>query len=346
LILAMTIVAPGLNSAELKYPLLADPADHPEKSLLQVQPMGLVDPDDYQAEGEPLVQRSPDPAPEFSTATDSRSPLTTDQPDPSSEATVSAPASSSAQETNRPMIAIIIDDLGNQRLPGERTVALRGPVACAIMPHTSYSIYLANQAHAAGKEVLLHLPMQPIEMQRIAGPGEISLDTRRPQLHQILQADLASVPHAVGVNNHMGSLITRHPGHMRWLMEELQQRGNLFFVDSYTTPSSVAFEIAVEKGVPAARRHVFLDGEATEAHVASQFKRLKQEARKQGFAIAIGHPYPVTLAYLERALEDIEQEGFRLVPVAQIIEQHPAQYPDDFREPALSNARPDKESHW
>lgn len=253
----------------------------------------------------------------------------------------SAPGSSVADSrdiTKLPVIAIIIDDLGNQRLPGERTVALKGPVACAIMPHTSYSTYLARQAHAAGKEIILHLPMQPMEMQRIAGPGEISLDTRRPQLHTILQTDLESVPHAVGVNNHMGSLITRHPGHMQWLMDELSQRGNLFFVDSYTTPSSVAFELAVKKGIPAARRHVFLDGEATEQHVAAQFKLLKKEAFARGFAIGIGHPYPVTLGFLERILEAPEQQEFRLVTVAYIVANYPAVYPDDFRKPEISNS--------
>ena len=220
---------------------------------------------------------------------------------------------------SRPMIALIIDDLGNQRIPGIRTIGLDGPIACAIMPHTAHATYLAERAHAAGKEVILHLPMQPLEMDRIAGPGEISIDTDRDELAVILDYNLRSVLHSVGVSNHMGSLITRHPGHMQWLMDELASRGDLFFIDSFTTPQSVAFPIAREAGVPAARRHIFLDNEQTSAALDRQFAQLKKHASRYGYAIGIGHPYPVTIDYLSRVLPALEQDGFQLVPVSQII---------------------------
>jgi polysaccharide deacetylase 2 family uncharacterized protein YibQ len=187
------------------------------------------------------------------------------------------------------------------------------------MPHTAHATYLAERAHAAGKEVILHMPMQPVEMDRIAGPGEISLDTDKTELAYILEQDLRSVPHTVGISNHMGSLITRHPGHMRWLMQELASRDDLFFIDSFTTPDSVAYEIAIEMGVPAARRHIFLDNEQTEAAVEHQMDRLKRRARARGYAIGIGHPYPATLDYLQRALPALENQGFQLVAVSRIV---------------------------
>src|SRR5690606_23829095 len=109
--------------------------------------------------------------------------------------------------------------------------------------------------------------------------------------------NLAAVPHVRGVNNHMGSLITRHPGHMTWLMQDLARDG-LFFVDSYTHPQSVALEMAREGGVPAARRDVFLDHVAEPEAIAHQFRRLLARARSDGHAIGIGHPYPATLAFL------------------------------------------------
>jgi polysaccharide deacetylase 2 family uncharacterized protein YibQ len=218
------------------------------------------------------------------------------------------------------LIAIIIDDLGNQRESGNRVIALPGPVVCAVMPHTAYANYLAEAAHAAGKEVMLHLPMQSVEMERFTGPGEISLDNDQRDMQRILSADLKEVPHTVGVNNHMGSLITRHPGHMEWLMDELSRRGDLYFIDSYTTAASVAYQMAVEKGVPAARRNVFLDNEMSTTNIAKEFERLKSEAKEQGFAIGIGHPYPITLAYLEKALPLLAEQGFRLVPVSTIVE--------------------------
>lgn len=221
--------------------------------------------------------------------------------------------------TPRPKIAIIIDDLGNQRREGERTVALVGPVACAVLPHTPFARSIAVSAHAAGKEVLLHLPLQAAEGRLPLNRGVIRIDNTREQLAHILAANLDTVPHAVGVNNHQGSLLTRHPGHMEWLMAELKIRGNLFFVDSYTTPSSVALRVAREYGVPSARRDVFLDNDASPEAIALQFERLKRRARKHGAAIGIGHPYRATLDYLERALPALYEEGFALVPLSSIL---------------------------
>jgi len=218
-----------------------------------------------------------------------------------------------------PRIAVIIDDLGNLRPAGERVVALDAPVACAILPHTPHAGYLAERAARAGKEVLLHLPLQPMERLLPTGIGAIGIDNTRRQLLEILRADLASVPHAVGINTHMGSLLTRHPGHMDWLMGALLERGDLFFVDSYTTASSVALRIARERGVPATRRDVFLDNDPDPARIRQEFKRLKRLARRNGSAVAIGHPYPSTLAFLESALPTLRGQGFEVVPISRLV---------------------------
>lgn len=218
-----------------------------------------------------------------------------------------------------PRIAVIIDDLGNLRAAGERTVALPGPVACAILPHTPAGAYIATLADGAGKEVLLHLPLQPVDNAAVMGVGKINLDNTRAELSRIFAADLASVPHATGVNTHMGSLLTQHPGHMAWLMGELGRHRKLFFVDSRTTPASVALQMAHEYGVPATRRDVFLDDELDDRYIGEQFARLKNLARVHGGAVAIGHPYPETLAFLERELPRLQAEGIELVPVREII---------------------------
>jgi len=236
-----------------------------------------------------------------------------------------AAATAPQAQTTPPGIVLIIDDMGNQQLPGLRVINLDAPVACAIMPHTAHATRLATQAHAAGKEVILHWPMQSVEMQKWSGPGEISLDTSRDELNRILERNLQSVPHATGVSNHMGSLITRHPGHMGWLMEELSRRGNLYFIDSVTTPDSVAYRIARQNGVPALRRHVFLDHEQTEAAVSEQFERLKARAREYGYAIGIGHPYPVTLDFLEREIPLLQEEGIRLISMSELIKTQSAE---------------------
>ena len=217
------------------------------------------------------------------------------------------------------LISIIIDDLGNALAAGQRTIRLDGAVACAILPHTPHGRTLAEEARAAGKEIMLHLPLQSQDGVGWAGPGELGLDVTRDQFRRILKRDLDSVPYIVGINTHMGSLVTRHPGHMDWLMEELSQRKNLFFVDSFTTPDSVALMAARDWGVPAARRDVFLDDDRSAEAVEAAFERLVDRARERGHAIGIGHPYPATLEVLETRLPDLAREGVTLVPVSGII---------------------------
>ncbi len=215
-------------------------------------------------------------------------------------------------------LALIVDDLGNDRAAGLRAAALPGPVACAILPHTPHARLIARAARAHGKEVLLHLPMAAVDA-RPPGPGAIGLHMTRAELERTLAAALASVPGAVGVNNHMGSLITRHPGHMAWLMAALARRG-LFFVDSRTTAATVAERLAAEHGVPHARRHVFLDAEPGAAGLRAGLARLRARLARRGRAVAIVHPSPAALALLERELPRLAREH-RLVPVSALVER-------------------------
>jgi len=216
-----------------------------------------------------------------------------------------------------PRIAIIIDDLGNQLAAGQRVIALPGPVVCAILPGTPGAASLAKTAYEHGKEVLLHLPLQAIGYHR-PEPGGITLDMSRQRFSETFTSALESVPFAIGVNSHRGSLLTRHPGHMRWLMEDILAEDDLFFVDSYTTHQSVALQIASEEGVPAIKRDVFLD--ADPHTLEREFERLKTLARKRGLAVAIGHPYPATLAFLEHEIPRLVEEGIQLVSLRELVE--------------------------
>jgi polysaccharide deacetylase 2 family uncharacterized protein YibQ len=223
-------------------------------------------------------------------------------------------------QADEPRIAIIIDDVGYRQVEGRRAVALPGPVAVAVLPAAPRASSLARSAHARGKEVLVHLPLQATASDGPDEPGSIMLDTTRAAFAEAFAAAAARVPYASGVNNHRGSLLTRHPGHMRWLMEEIQRQEDWFFVDSYTTHHSVALAIAEEHAVPAARRDVFLDSHRGTASIEQEFQRLKDIARREGAAIGIGHPIPETLTFLEAALPALEAEGFRLVSLSEILD--------------------------
>ncbi|WP_455212846.1 divergent polysaccharide deacetylase family protein [Kaarinaea lacus] len=217
-----------------------------------------------------------------------------------------------------PAIAIIIDDLGNGYQRDKRAVLLPGKLSYAFLPHTPYTEALANLAHSLQKDVLLHLPMQSTEGEPL-GPGALTLDMSAPKLLQTFLTSLASVPHAVGINNHMGSLLTQHPGHMQWLMQAIASTGNLFFVDSFTASKSIAYKIAAENRIPNIKRDVFLDSVREPTAIRREFYRMLSIARKNGIALAIGHPYPETLQALETLLPTLPEQGIRLVPVSQLI---------------------------
>lgn len=231
-----------------------------------------------------------------------------------------APVPSRAAATGPPRIAIIIDDLGYRGAAGRRAVGLPGPVACAVLPLTPLAAELAEAAHAAGKEVLLHLPLQSLG-EHDPEPGGIVLDMSRAQLARTFEGSLRSVPHVAGVNTHQGSLLTQHPGHMQWLMQEIGARGELFFVDSYTTVDSVALQLAREAGIASVRRDVFLDPDRSPDTVAREFARLKRLAREKGMAVGIGHPYPATLALLERELPRLAEESIELIGIGEYVRQ-------------------------
>jgi polysaccharide deacetylase 2 family uncharacterized protein YibQ len=237
-----------------------------------------------------------------------------------------------------PVIAVVIDDLGNNLAEGKRAAALPGPVACSILPLTQHARQIAGLAHAANKEVLLHLPMESVEEMPL-GPGAITLDMDETEIKQTVMDDLAAIPHVAGVNNHEGSLITRHPGDLAWIMQALHAAGNYFYLDSYTTDESVAYQVAREQGVPAARRNVFLDDVDSEAAVRAEWRRLLAMARKHGFALGIGHPKAVTLSVLEDVLSRLDEEKVELVPVSRIVElqaAHPLPWPASDTPPSAA----------
>lgn len=220
-----------------------------------------------------------------------------------------------------PKIAIIIDDLGYRFDRGQRAINLPGPISFAVLPDAPRAKALAQHAYENGKEVLLHLPLQARPDDPESGLGEMRLDMSHAEFKAVFARSLDAVPHAIGVNNHRGSLLTRHPGSMSWLMQEISKRDNLFFVDSFTTHESVALRMASEAGVAARKRDVFLDPDQEAATVAREFERMKRLATTRGSVIAIGHPYTNTLELLERELPKLAEQGFELVSVSELVRQ-------------------------
>jgi len=221
-----------------------------------------------------------------------------------------SPSLVKAQEIQQhAVISIIIDDIGYHQLD-RQMIELPGKLTFAVLPNGPQATKLARYAHQQGKEVMLHMPMQST-LGLVAEVGVLNIDMQESRVVEGLQRAFAKVPYAVGLNNHQGSLLTRHPGHMGWVMKELFKQG-YFFVDSRTSKQSVAEQVANEQGVPAIRRDVFLDHEVDRLSIEKSFHRLLATALKKGHAVAIGHPYPETLAVLQALLPTIKDKGIRL----------------------------------
>jgi len=213
---------------------------------------------------------------------------------------------------NKAYISIIIDDLGYRLHDDLRAVALPGPIVCAIMPHAPYSAELAQIAFQQGKDVILHQPLEALQKNEFLGPGALTLDMTEKEFLDTFDSNMKSVPHLIGINNHMGSLLTQHPGAMTWLMGSIKRNG-LIFIDSITSDNSVAAAIAHEENVPYLERDIFFDNVQNTTAIRRQFDKLISIARIRGTAVGIGHPYPETMDVLSRAIQELDPERVQLV---------------------------------
>lgn len=210
-------------------------------------------------------------------------------------------------------VAIIIDDMGHHR-SNQRFIELAAPLTFSFLPYTAYATEQASVAADAGFEVMLHLPMAS-GPHHDAGIDALQVDESQAEWTARINAALARIPQARGVNNHMGSLLTTNAVAMKAVMNELATR-KLFFIDSRTTAETVAEATARVVGVPTARRHVFLDHERTPEGLLKAWEELLLQAEERGFAIAIAHPHDLTYDFLRDHLDELEQRGVKLVPAS------------------------------
>ena len=216
--------------------------------------------------------------------------------------------------------AIIIDDLGGNLEKPHQLLALPYALTFSVLPHLYASAQTARDARRAGREVMLHLPMEPLPSPH-APPGreDIHVGMNRPEIEHVIDSDLDSVPQAAGVNNHMGSRATADPRLMAAVMKSLAGR-HLFFIDSRTTASSVAFDEARAQNIPAFYRSVFLDDTETVSYTAGQLRRFRHVLEEQGAALAIGHPYPSTVEALARFLPALLGDDVEIEPASQLLQ--------------------------
>lgn len=225
----------------------------------------------------------------------------------------------------QPVIAIVIDDLGPTRGPTLKAIALPGPLTLAFLPYADDLPNLTGKARAAGHELMIHLPMEPIDLRHNnPGPQALLTTLTLPEVRERLDWALGRFEGYVGINNHMGSAFSTWEPGLAVVMQDLSEKG-LLFLDSRTIGNSAAESIALSYGVPAAGRDIFLDNEFEDpASIWGQLRQVERLALKHGRAIAIGHPHASTLQALAAWLPEVQARGFVLAPVSALVTSDPA----------------------
>ena len=243
-----------------------------------------------------------------------------------------AVAGNSAADS-RPVLSLVIDDLGYSYENGKAAIELEGDHTYAILPGTAYSQKLARLAHQLGKEVILHMPMQSISSTAANEPNALNEAMDEDELSGNVHSLLALIPFIRGVNNHMGSHLTEFDIFMRPVMDSIRSyNSSLYFLDSRTSPRSVAYSQARDAGLSTISRDVFLDNDPNSSAIKLQYNIWLTRARERGSAIAIGHPYTHTLEVLQQNLAADHAE-FNFMRISELIgERGQRGYAEDWRE--------------
>lgn len=222
------------------------------------------------------------------------------------------------RETSAPLpkVALVIDDLGPNKKMAMGILVINAPLTLSILPQEVYSSWIAEEGFNLGREIIVHVPMEATKPLKL-GKGGLYTWMNDEEIAGILDKDIRSVPHATGISSHMGSAFTADRRVMNAVITELKKQ-ELFFLDSVTSPKTVGYDIAVEKGLKAFRRDVFLDDSNDPRDIAVQWKRLIDIAKKNGYALAQGHPRKNTIEFLEDALKN--NTSVRIVPLSKLIE--------------------------
>lgn len=238
-------------------------------------------------------------------------------------ASSSIPAEEKKEEARRlflPRLALIIDDGGYNTEKFKGMLGMGKAMTFAILPNTPHAREVALMAHRDGSEVMLHLPMEPKEGELYSLERDTVRTGMSPKgIQKILHDDLKEIPYVRGVNNHMGSKATEDPKLMQALMEALKKE-KLYFIDSHTSPYSVGPEMARRAGVASAQNDKFIDREKDIHAIREAIRLAMRKAKKEGKAVAIGHPHPLTAQAIKEMIPEIEREGIRLVFASEVVE--------------------------
>ena len=221
-------------------------------------------------------------------------------------------------EISAPRLALIIDDIGPSVYRAKLFSHFAIPMTFAVLPHFPRSEDLALEFHDGGNEIMLHQPMEPRNPEVDPGPGALYVGDGPERIMRVMEKNIAAIPCATGVNNHMGSKFTSHQKEMHETLRIVKERG-LFFVDSLTASDSKGYKTARKLHMPAACRNIFLDNQLEVPAILRQLRKLLHVGSSYGHAIGIGHPFPETAEAIGLFLKDIQESAIRFVGVSRLV---------------------------
>lgn len=216
-------------------------------------------------------------------------------------------------------MAIIIDDFGYRYKTENQILKLPLPISISILPDSPHGLEMAEKAHQQGREILIHLPMAPLYRQNLE-KNTLLPSMQQNEIEQIIHKAMEKVPYAKGINNHMGSAMTINIAAMRRVMNVLKE-SDYYYVDSMTVARSKGYQTALESGIPALQRHVFLDHVINVNDIRRQFNIAVAVARKQGFVVVIGHPHPETVLILQQEIATLPSDITLVSPSVLLLDE-------------------------
>lgn len=224
------------------------------------------------------------------------------------------------KEDNSPKIAFIIDDIGFRKNASIELKELNIPITGSILPNTPFAKEEAKVLNSYGLEEMIHLPMQA-ENSNIEHPRDVfvTINSTNEEIRKLIKEAKKIIPFSKGLNNHMGSLITARRGIIKRVLKIVKKEG-LFFIDSRTTPKTVAYDVAKELKIRTTYRDVFLDDIQTYSYSTDQIQKLIEIAKNKGKAVAIGHPFETTFKAIRDSINDIYSNGIKIVFVSSLLE--------------------------
>ncbi|UCE78795.1 MAG: divergent polysaccharide deacetylase family protein [Nitrospiraceae bacterium] len=218
------------------------------------------------------------------------------------------PDVSHISETKQPLpkIAVVVDDLGPNKRPVQSLLNSDAPLVFSILPHEAHSKWIADTAYERGHEIIAHIPMEA-ETEKKLGAGGLYTWMKADEIQEVLEKDVETIPHIIGISNHMGSAFTADEKAMDVLMAALKKR-KFVFLDSMTTQTSAGTIAARKHGVHLYKRNIFLDNKDDPAYIEQQWEKAVMIAKERGYAIVLAHPRKNTITFLEKTLRKNDVE--------------------------------------